>query len=122
MKLIPALLTAAALIGSSAAYAADNPTVKTAKAAYTCQGGKKITVTYGFNRQGLPTYASAKLGGKTRKLPINLDRSDAVGTVFGNENGYSLSAAYTDSGNFRRNSAMIFSPAQEILFKECNAR
>lgn len=86
---------------------------------YSCQSGKKVKVTYGFNKQGLPTYAQATLNGKSRFMPINLNRSDTVDTVFGDENNFSLSTSAINKNNYRKASIMVMSPSSEILFKGC---
>ncbi len=120
MKFATALLAAAMTLTAGAAYANEaGPTTKTAKVAYSCQQGKKITVKYGFNKQNLPTYASAKIGNKTRTMPINLSRSNDVDTIFGRENSYSLSTSYTDFKNVRKNPMLITAPDNEIVFKDC---
>ena len=86
---------------------------------YSCQQGKTLTVAYGFNQQGLPTHASASIAGKTRYMPINLNRSDRAGTIFGDENNYSLSSSYMDSKNFSKQPIMITDPGQQIVYKNC---
>lgn len=48
----------------SDAREAHESTVKTSTVKYSCQNGKKLSVKYGFNKQGIPTYAEAKLSGK----------------------------------------------------------
>lgn len=96
-------------------------TVSKKAANYTCQSGKKIKVTYGFNKQGLPTYAQANLNGKSRFMPINLNRSGDNNTVFGDENNFSLTAhTELNSRNYRKTNFMIFSPSSEILYKDCH--
>ena len=87
---------------------------------YSCQQGKSLTVTYGFNQQGLPTYASAAMGGKTRYMPLNLNRSDRNDTIFGDENNYSLSSSYMDQKNFNQQPVMVTDPGQQIVYKDCN--
>ena len=88
-----------------------------------CQTGGKVKVTYGFNKQGLPTYAQAELNGKTRFMPINLYRSNKSETVFGDEDNFSLVSAGggITSKSYTKPSVMIFSPSSEILFKNCKA-
>ena len=122
MKMLKIAAAAAVLAFSAQSFAEAGPTVRTAKVNYACQSGKKITVKYGFNRQNLPTYAEAKLGGKVRKMPINLKHSDVAGTFFGKENTYNLSTDYLDRSNVRRVSMMAMSPSSEILFKNCSPR
>lgn len=123
MKALKLAVAAAALVFSAQSFADAGPTVKTGTVSYACQSGKKVTVKYGFNRQGLPTYASAKLGGKTRKLAINLGHSDVAGTFFGQaERGYRISTDYLDSKNFKRAGMMITGPNDYILFKNCSPR
>lgn len=89
---------------------------------YRCDTGKRVSVTYGFNEQGLPTYAQANVSGKTRSMPINLNRTGSDGTVFGDENNFSLSGEVMDSKNYRQANTMIMNPASEILYKGCVAR
>lgn len=96
--------------------------VKTASVKYSCQQNRKLTVKYGFNKQGLPTYAQAKLNGKTRFMPINLNTSDASGTNFGDENNFSLYADPMEWKNHRKVGMSIQSPASEILYKMCKPR
>ncbi|WP_457920461.1 ACP-like domain-containing protein [Moraxella catarrhalis] len=45
-------------------------------------------MNYGFNNQGLPIYAEANLGGKTRFLPINLVESIGELMIFGDDNDW----------------------------------
>ena len=99
----------------------SNKTVAKKSVNYTCLNRKTITVTYGFNQAGLPTYAQAILNGKTRTMPINLARTDNVDTVFGAENRYSLMADPITRNHYK-SSINIQSPNNEILFKGCNAR
>lgn len=88
---------------------------------YTCQGGKKVRVVYGFNKQGLPTFAEAKIGGKTRFMPINLAHSDNVGTRFGDENNFSMAGGAVTSQSYRNKDMMITAPDGEIVYQNCNA-
>lgn len=113
---------ALALSGTAVAHTTDNPTVAAKSVQYQCQQGKKIKVRYGFNKQGLPTYASALINGQKRMLPINLSRSDNVDTVFGKEGGYVLSAGQLDRKNYRQSSMMITAPNDEIVYKDCSVR
>lgn len=123
MKTLSAITSGALLLTAATAQAAiDNPTVSRKAVSYSCQSGKKVKVTYGFNRQGLPTYAQAFANGKTRYMPINLSRSDNVDTVFGDENSFSLAASYMDRKNYHRRSVMITAPDGEIVFKNCSPR
>ncbi len=92
------------------------------KVHYACQSGKSVDVTYSFNAQGLPSKATANIGGKQRHMPINLSLSDHTGTTFGEEGQYMLSANYIDSQNYRRSSILVTSPENEILFKNCDAK
>lgn len=118
------------LLGATA-YANDMPhedaasvhaqTVSKKSVNYRCQSGKKVKVTYGFNKQGLPTYAQATLNGKSRFMPINLNRSDSVDTVFGDENNFSLSTSALSKSNYRKANIMVMSPSSEVLFKGCKA-
>ncbi|MEE3699578.1 adhesin [Mannheimia haemolytica] len=103
----------------SDAREAHESTVKTSTVKYSCQNGKKLSVKYGFNEQGIPTYAEAKLSGKKRFMPINLYTTDATGTNFGDENNFSLYGDPMEFTNHRKASVNIQSPASEILYKGC---
>lgn len=88
MKLLTtAILSSAIALSSMAAAGTDNPTVAKKTVSYVCQQGKKVKVTYGFNKQGLTTYASAVINGKRVQMPINLDKSDNMDTFYGKEGG-----------------------------------
>lgn len=116
-------------MAAAPAYAQDRPhsdareahqsTVKTSSVRYVCQQGKRVNVKYGFNRQNIPTYAEARLNGKTRFMPINLYNTDATGTEFGDENNFSLYGDAMAFSNHRRADINIHSPAGEVLFKGC---
>lgn len=106
----------------SDAHEAAASTVKTAYVKYSCQNNKKLRVRYGFNQQNLPTYAEAKLNGKVRFMPINLNTTDATGTNFGDENNFSLYGDPMEFNNFRKAEINIQSPASEILYKGCKPK
>ena len=128
--LVKILAPVALLVLSGTAFAqtqsdpaqARKDAVKTKTVNYTCQSGKKVSVKYGFNKQNLPTYAQASLNGKTRFMPVNLNRSDNVSSNFGDENNFSLSAGVITYKNVGKSNIMIQSPASEILFKNCKAK
>lgn len=111
-----------AIAAGTAQAAESNPTVSKKSVTYSCQQGRTLKVTYGFNKQGLPTYAAASLNGKKRVLPINLAHSDIAGTMFGKEGGYVINTDYLDSKNYRKSSAMVTSPKNWILYKGCEVR
>lgn len=106
---------------SSSANVISNPTTSIASVRYKCQQGKQLVVTYGFNRQNLPTYASFYHGNSHKNLPINLNRSDNVDIIFGSESQYTLSTNYMDKTNYRTLPIMITNPNQEIIYKGCKA-
>lgn len=56
--------------------------------------GDTVQVNYGFNDQGLSTYAEANLGGKTRFLPINLVESGDEVMIFGDGNDWQIAGLY----------------------------
>lgn len=118
MNILPAAVLLAGLF-AGVAHADASEAVKKSAVNYTCQQGKKLKVTYGFNKEKLPVYASAYLNGKTRYMPINLNRSDNVDTIFGDEDNFSLSTEAMTQANHREKAVMITSPGQEILFKSC---
>ncbi len=91
------------------------------KVHYVCQSGKSVDVVYLFNAQGLPTKATANIGGQQRQMPVNLRLSDHTATTFGQAGQYVLAANYIDSQNYRQSSILVTSPKNEILFKNCDA-
>ncbi len=93
-----------------------------AEVQYDCQSNKSVKVTYQFNKQGLPMSAQAFVDGRIRYMPINLNRSDNVDTIFGKEKQYVLSTGYLDSKNFKKSSILLTSPSNKILFKNCSAK
>lgn len=99
----------------------DESTVVRKAVNYYCGQGKRLKVTYGFNKQGLPTYAQAYLSGKNRFMPINLNLSDMVGTTFGDDNNFSLHTAGITSRKYRAN-IQVQSPSSEIIYKSCSPR
>ncbi len=92
------------------------------KVRYQCQSGKSLQVHYSFNSVGLPTSAKAYVNGRVRYMPINLSRSDSVGTVFGKEGQYVLSSGYLTKKNFKKSSMLLTSPNNKILFKNCTGQ
>lgn len=66
---------------------------------YSCPTGDTVQVNYGFNDQGLPTYAEANLGGKTRFLPINLVESVGEFMHFGDDNDWQIAGRYLQLDN-----------------------
>lgn len=134
MKVLTAALSSAGILmaalgsGSAMAYSdkvmeaseSYDTAVKHRQVNYTCQNNKKVSVTYGFNEQYLPTFAEANLNGKKRFLPINLGRSDNVGTVFGDEDNFSIMTGALRLNNYHKSSANIQNAKSEILYKGCN--
>ena len=134
-KLTAALSSAGILIsmlgsGSAMAYSdkvmepseSYDSAVKHRQVNYTCQNNKKVSVTYGFNKQNLPTFAEANLNGKKRFLPINLGRSDMVDTVFGDEENFSIMTGALRLNNYHKSSANIQDASSEIIYKGCNVK
>ncbi len=101
---------------SAAAYDA---TVSKGQVSYQCQSKKSVTVTYGFDKKGKPTYAMALLEGKKRFMPLNFQRSDHVDTTFGDDNSHRLGTDYMDSSNYQQKSILITNPGNQIIFKNC---
>lgn len=120
-----AMITLLAMSGFAHAAEQSDPhearqnTVSQKTVKFVCQNNKKLSVTFGFNQQKLPTYAQAYLNGKTRFMPINLNRSDNVSTVFGDENNFSLMAGEITKANVHKANFNVQSPAGEILYKGC---
>lgn len=107
---------------ASDAQEAQRSTVTKKTVNYQCQNGKRVRVTYGFNAQKLPTYAQAGINGKNWFMPINLNRSDNVDTVFGDANNYSIMTDAMTLANHRSKSINIQSASGQFAFKGCNPR
>ena len=136
MKKLTAALSSAGILmvmlgsGSAMAYSdkvmepseSYDTAVKHRQVNYTCQNNKKISVTYGFNKQNLPTFAEANLNGKKRFLPINLGRSDDVDTVFGDEDNYSIMSSALRLGNYHKSSINIQDASSKIVYKGCDVK
>ncbi|WP_243453024.1 DUF7606 domain-containing protein [Psychrobacter coccoides] len=122
------ILMAALGSGSALAYSDQvmepsesyDTAIKHRQVNYTCQNNNKISVTYGFNKQYLPTFAEANLNGKKRFLPINLARTDNISTVFGDEENFSIMTGPLRLNNYHKSSANIQNANSEILYKGCN--
>ena len=125
-----AILATALSSGSALAYTDQvmdpaksyDTAVKVRQVNYTCQSNKKLSVTYGFNKQNLPTYAQANLNGKDRFLPINLGRSDTVDTVFGDEENFSIMSNAMRLNNYHKSSINVQNASSEILYKGCDVK
>ncbi|WLF83733.1 adhesin [Moraxella sp. ZY210820] len=125
--IVPAALLSVGLMATATANAqtaqeAHASTVTTKQVTYVCSGKKPVKVTYGFNKQGLPTYAQAVLNGKARFMPINLAHSDFVGTHFGNENSYTLGTDAITVKNYKKSTILVTTPDNEIIYKNCKSR
>lgn len=116
------LLGFAVSANAQTAQEAADLTVSKRSVNYSCDLKRKVKVTYGFNKQGLPTFAESKLNGKKRFMPINLSRSDNVDTIFGDDNNFSLTTDAMTNKNYRSKAILIMDPASEILFKNCKPR
>lgn len=100
----------------------DASAVSTRKrVAYQCQGGKSLTVEYGFNAVGLPVNASASLAGKQMTLAYDLNRSDDVSAFF-TQHGYVLSTEAISVDNYRQAPVIVTAPNDELLYKGCSAK
>lgn len=102
---------------------ADESTVYKRQVNYACQGGKRLSVEYGFNEQKLPTYAQISAVGKARFMPVNLAHSDLAGTRFGDDDNYSLASSALTLGNYHKSTlSTIQNPASDILYKSCQVK
>lgn len=102
---------------------AVSTTTKVRQVNYACTSGGQVSVKYGFNRQNLPTYAQAYVGGKIRFMPINLAKSDSVGTSFGAENGYMLGTEALTLHNYHTAGMVgIQNHASEFTHKDCRVK
>lgn len=124
---IPAMFFAFGLTAAAQAQTAQQAaesTVSQKSAQLVCEQNRKVKVRYGFNKEGVPTFAEIKSDGKTRFMPINLARSDANGTFFGDENNFNLSTtSIMSSKNYKKQKGiMIMSPDSEIIYKGCKTR
>lgn len=101
------------------AHEADKTTTKIRQVSYQCTKGGALKVNYGFNKQKLPTYAQASLGGKTRFLPINLQHSDLAGTSFGDENSWRIGTDALTLANYQKSDILVEDPNSNITYKHC---
>ena len=102
------------------AHTADSMTVQTKSVHYTCQGKRRLTIQYGFDKHEAATFAEASLNGKKRFMPINRNLSDEVSTVFGDENNFSLNAERLDLSTYRKASLVgITAPDGAFTHKDC---
>lgn len=122
VKILTALALSAGMMATAGAAVDANKITKRGTVHYSCQSGKNVSVSYGFNAAGVPVTATAKLEGKTRVLRYDMNRSDNVGTFFKDARGYDIGADELNSRNFRKASLMITSPKNQILFKSCMPR
>ena len=94
-------------------------TASAAPVSYQCQGNKKVTVNYSFNKQGIPTSATATLKGKKVTMKYDLASSDNVDVTFKGA-GYSLSTSDMNADNFRDQPVMVTGPGNQIAYKDCS--
>lgn len=113
------MLTGVAHAETMDARQADATTTKVRQVSYQCATGGKVKVSYGFNKQKLPTYAQAHLGGKTRFLPINLAHSDIAGTNFGDDNSWNIGTSALTLGNYHKADLLVQDPNSTIAYKNC---
>ncbi len=112
---------------SGAAHAGDLMDARTAadtatkirQVTYQCTTGGKVAVKFGFNKQNLPTFAEAHLGGKTRFLPINLAHSDIASTSFGDENSWTIGSSAMTLANYHKSDILVMDPNAVIEHKYC---
>lgn len=71
-------------------------------------------MNYGFSDQGLPTYAEANFGGKTRFLPINLLESviDDKTITFSDDKGWRILGRYLQLDNDHHSHVFIYPDAK----------
>ncbi|EGE12681.1 hypothetical protein ABZS47_01565 [Moraxella catarrhalis] len=69
-------------------------------------------MNYGFNDQGLPTYAEANFGGKTRFLLINLVESIGELMIFGDDNDWQIFGLYLQLDNDHHSGIDIYLDAK----------
>ena len=128
-KLLPAALIT---VCSVSAIAADLPqsdpatalakSVSTRNVSVKCQGQPAIKVKYGFDKKGKPVYAEANLNGKTRFMPINENRTDNVGVVFGDDDNFSLMTGPITKKKMRGTTVSIQEPNSTFIAKNCRVR
>ncbi|QMT33565.1 adhesin [Conchiformibius steedae DSM 2580] len=125
LKIFSAIALSAGLIASASAATSPinaNKITKRANVSYTCQGGKHLTVSYGFNAAGVPVTATARVNGQNRVMRYDLNHSDNVSSFFKDARGYRLGASNIDSRNYRKASVMVTEPNNRIAFKSCMPR
>lgn len=127
--IVPAALLSVGLMVTVNANAlspqqAHATTAVTKQVTYQCAGKKPVKVTYGFNKQGIPTFAEAFLEGKKRFMPMNLAHSDFVGTRFGHDkdHNYMLNTRGITSKDYKKSTIMVTTPDNKIIFKNCKSK
>lgn len=116
------VLTAAASVSFAKSIDANKVTHK-ANVSYSCQQGKRLNVSYGFNANGIPVYAAAKINGAVRTMKYDMANSDAQDVNFKDKNGFSLGADGLERKTVRRADIVTVTNSQdEILFKNCSPR
>ncbi|OAV27101.1 adhesin [Moraxella catarrhalis] len=119
LKIIAPVL-ALGLSFTAIANAKDTLSVRSAKqltnkvrqVTYSCPTGDTVQVNYGFNDQGLPTYAEANLGGKTRFLPLNWTESGGEAMTFGDDKDWQIFGVYLQPDNDRHSGIHIYPDAE----------
>ncbi|MDO5091295.1 MAG: adhesin [Cardiobacteriaceae bacterium] len=92
---------------------------KNQSVAYTCQGNRRLSVSYRFDARGTPQSATATVDGKAVTLNYDSVNSDGVESYFVGQ-GYRLGTGGMDAGNFRKTAiATLTSPNDDILYKSC---
>ena len=74
-------------------------------------------MNYGFNDQGLPTYAEANFGGTTRFLLINLVESIGELMIFGDDNDWQIFGLYLQLDNDHHSYVHIIDPDAEASYR-----
>ncbi|MDO4644094.1 MAG: adhesin [Cardiobacteriaceae bacterium] len=98
----------------------NSKAAKSGSVSYMCQDNRRLKVNYVFNSAGVPVKAEANIKGKNRSMKYDLDRSDNTDTYFKDSSGFNISTSNMDSSNFREAPIMVFSPNDEILYKDCS--
>lgn len=119
LKIIAPVL-ALGLSFTAIANAKDTLSVRSAKqlankvrqVTYSCPTGDTVQVNYGFNDQGLSTYAEANLGGKTRFLPLNWTESGGEAMTFGDDKDWQIFGVYLQPDNDRHSGIHIYPDAE----------
>ncbi|MDO4625788.1 MAG: hypothetical protein Q4A81_00525 [Pasteurellaceae bacterium] len=91
------------------------------KVNYACEGNQNTSITYSFNKEGIPTKATTLIDGKMATLKYDLDKSDDSDTYFINKKGDMIGMNVLTRDNVRSADAVTVTNAKnQIVRKACS--